>query len=100
MGGTQRKETQLYLGRLEEVKVDYILKDEGEFQEGKIAEVRPSKPVARWSFSYRQLDPVGADVIKCQSEDDSSKNVENGVRWRVLVAGRLGQERAEPEREG
>ena len=44
-------------------------------------------PVGRVSEGFKQ----GADMISCQSEDDSSKNVENGVRWIAPNAGRIGQ---------
>ena len=37
-------------------------------------------------------------MVTCQSEDDSSKNVENGVRQIVLVGRRIGQERTNQKR--
>lgn len=39
----------------------------------------------------------GADRITCQSKADSSKNVENSLRWIALVAGRIGKERSNQE---
>lgn len=37
-------------------------------------------------------------MITCQSEDDSDKNGENGMRWIAPVAERVGQERSDRER--
>ena len=37
-------------------------------------------------------------MIACKSEDDSSKNAENGVRCMALVAGKIGEERLDGER--
>lgn len=67
---------------------------------GKIAEVRPSKPIVPsyfflWTVRASRGFKQGADIITCQSEDDSSKNVENRVRWIAQIAGRIGQERSD-----
>lgn len=52
MEGTQRREGQLYQGRLEEVKLELYFEGWSGvgLEEGKIAGVRPSKPVAHWHF--------------------------------------------------
>ena len=51
MGGTQRREDQLYRTRSEEVKFELtIWRLRGVFKKEKVAEVRPSNPVAYWYF--------------------------------------------------
>lgn len=49
------------------------------------------------SQSQWGIQAEGADTIASQSDDDSSKNAENGVRWMALVAGNVGEERPDGE---
>ena len=57
------------------------MKDEGGIEGEKIAEDRPSKPVAYWYFFLYKVRArgdfkKGADLVICQTADDPIKNVE------------------------
>ena len=85
MAGAQRREDQFYLGRLEVNLELYFEEFSGGSWEGKNSRSKTKMagtslvlillPIDRDSEGFKQ----GADTVTCQPEDDSSKNVENGV---------------------